>query len=130
MIKRRGETGPDAPGPGETPQGQEGVPRRVRVGLRRAVVGGITDPQLAELVCCFFEEAGGTRAVAKLLYREFKAAKPGTLTRQRILDMILRGMKFANEKNPGRNDLGVLTDDDLTRELESVVSRLSADGPR
>lgn len=103
------------------------VPPSVRAGLKKAVRGELRDPQVAELVAHFFTAAGGTKAVALLLYQEFTAARPGSITRQRILDMILRGVRFANEKQGVRDDLGLLAEEDLARELEDVIGGLPDD---
>lgn len=94
---------------------------------------GLQDPQLAELSAHFIAHAGGMSGLAKLLYTEFIAANSGGLMRQRILEMVLRATKFANERAPKVDDVQDLTDDDLERELLTSVKRLEdfhAEGAR
>ena len=99
------------------PEEEKKVPEIVKQAIR----GGIKEPQLAEIAAHFFQRAGGARAVARLLYEEFTAARPGSIIRQRILDMILRVTKFANEKSVKPDDLGLLNDDDLETELTEAI---------
>lgn len=94
--------------------------------LQKAVHGEISDPQLAELVSHFFSIAGGPRQVARMLWDEYQVAKAGSLIRNRILDMILRVTRYANEKAPPVNDLGMLSEKDLDQEIESLISQLPA----
>ena len=91
---------------------------------QQLIQGGLQDPQLAELSAHFIAHAGGMSGLAKLLYTEFIAANSGGLMRQRILEMVLRATKFANERAPKLDDVQDLTDEDLERELFSQVQRL------
>ena len=84
--------------------------------LRKAIRGELKEPQLAEISAHFFQMAGGPRKVALMLFTEYLAAKRGSMIRQRILDMILRTTKYANDKGGG-SDLSLLSDDDLEKEL-------------
>lgn len=102
------------------------LPKVVKAALRRqTVTGEIRQPDLAKLVTHFFHQAGGEREVAKMLYREFVDAQEGSIVRQRILDMVLRALKFTNEQDPPEDDLGILSDADLDRELNEIVGELS-----
>lgn len=93
---------------------------------RKAVKGDIKSPDLACLVSHFFDHAGGERAVAKMLYDEFSEAKQGSIVRQRILDLILRSTKYANEQAPPVDDLGLLTEADLEAEFEHLVDEIGS----
>ena len=98
------------------------VPPHIQEALRQqAVKGEIKQPDLARLTAAFFERAGGERNVANFLYEEFAASPPGGIVRQRILDMILRHLKWVNEKNAPVDDLGTLSDEDLDRELAQLI---------
>jgi hypothetical protein len=97
-------------------------PKRASVpkSVKDAIKGGLREPQLAEIASHFFTAAGGTRAIGQILWNEFNAAPEGSLARQRILDLILRALKFANERSHITDNLGLLSEDDLERELQSV----------
>lgn len=106
------------------------VPKGIQQALKRqAIKGEIRQPDLAKLVAHFFKNAGGEGAVAKMLYDEFVAAPPGGIARQRIMDMILRGLKWANESEAPQDDLGILTEDDLERELDQLIEEAAPDEP-
>lgn len=92
--------------------------------VKQAISGRLKDPQLAEVAAHFFAQAGGPRQVAKMLYHEFRKAKQGSVVRQRILDMILRVTRFANEKNGPRDDMGMLSEGDLEREFKAAMAEL------
>lgn len=97
--------------------------RRLPPAIRKAIEGEIKEPQLAELSAHFFHAAGGPKAVAKMLFDEFAHANPGSQIRQRILDMILRVTRFANQQSGPVDDLGILTDEDLEREVVRVLDQ-------
>lgn len=102
------------------------VPASVKKVMRAATRGETLDPQLADLASHFFHQAGGPRAVAQLLYKEYLRAREGSVVRQRILEMVLRCVRFANEQNPRRANLEDLDDADLDRELERLVGELES----
>jgi len=99
--------------------GHAKVPDRVR----RAIAGDDRDPQLAELVNWFFKVAGGPRQVARLMYEEYAAARPGSLIRQRLLETILRALRVVNEKEAPAAELGLLTEEDLAAEAAELLER-------
>lgn len=93
--------------------------------LGEAVKGRVSEPRLAEVSSHFFNLAGGPKMVAKLLYEEFVASKAGSITRQRILDMILRMTKFANERSGADlDDLSQLSETDLATVLKDAIKEL------
>jgi hypothetical protein len=102
------------------------VPKKQNVppAVKEAIRGRLKDPQLAEVAAHFFAQAGGPREVAKMLFLEFTKAKEGSVVRQRILDMILRVTRFANEKNAPRDDMGMLSEEDLASEFELAMAEL------
>lgn len=78
-------------------------------------------PHLSELAENFVRVAGGPSALAKLLYEEFAAAAEGSLVRQRILDIVTRVWKFASEADEKPDDTGMMTDEDLDREISAAM---------
>jgi hypothetical protein len=107
---------------------KQNVPESVKKALRRqAVRGEIRQPDLAALVGHFFRHAGGEAAVARMLFDEYRDSPPGGVVRQRILDMILRATKFANDKEAPTDDLGSLSEDDLERELTELIGEAVGD---
>jgi hypothetical protein len=81
-------------------------------------------PHLSELAENFVRVAGGPSALAKLLYEEFAAAAEGSLVRQRILDIVTRVWKFASESDDKPDDTGMMTDEDLDREISSALGQI------
>src|SRR5262249_30212549 len=77
-------------------------PQNVRGKVKTAISRGprLREPQLAELAGHFFRVAGGPRQVAQMLYDEFMHGRPGSLVRQRILDMVLRAVKEGARLSP------------------------------
>lgn len=81
-------------------------------------------PHLSELAENFVRVAGGPSALAKMLYEEFAAAAEGSLVRQRILDIVTRVWKFASESDDKPDDTGMMTDEDLDREIAAALSQI------
>lgn len=81
-------------------------------------------PHLSELAENFVRVAGGPSALAKMLYEEFAAAAEGSLVRQRILDIVTRVWKFASESDEKPDDTGMMTDEDLDREIAAALSQI------
>lgn len=50
-------------------------------------------PQLADIAAAAIHEFGGVGALAKMLVTEWHAAKPGSVTRAKILEPVLRGLR-------------------------------------
>jgi hypothetical protein len=100
-------------------------PPSVKKDLLKAAKAGERMDTLAGVVERFVRLNGGTDGLAKMLTLEYAEAKPGSLLRQRILDMILRCWKYLDEKTGHIEELGILSDEDLDREFEK---RLKAAG--
>jgi hypothetical protein len=96
--------------------------RPVHADVKKALLGEIKQPDLAELVAYFFHVAGGTKSVAKLLHDEFVAARPGTLIRQRILELVLRNARHVSDKF-APDDLGLLDESDLEQEVLKLMPK-------
>jgi hypothetical protein len=85
--------------------------------LLRAATDGEGLDTLADVVERFIRRVGGADGLAKMLYDEYQEAKPGSLLRQRILDMALRAWGKV-EGARGADDLGMLDDADLERLIQ------------
>ena len=97
--------------------------------VQQAIRGELSSPQLAEVSAHFFQIAGGTRSIARLLYNEYKKAKEGSLLRQRVLEMILRVAKFANEQQKPLADLALMSDEDLEKNASDLLLSFSPPQP-
>ncbi len=76
---------------------------------------------LGEIFDRFYEKVGGPEAFADLLYTEFMAAQPGSLTRQRILDVVLKTTKALDEKAEAASTLDGMSEEDLMREFQAIL---------
>jgi len=90
--------------------------------IRGALSPDLKLPQAAEVLSHFIHEAGGPRSLGKLLYQEYKDAKPGTSTRQRLLEMVMRLLSSANALHGSRLSAEELEDSDLARELTELMT--------
>lgn len=98
---------------------------RVPDGVKRAIAQGADAPRMEDVVAHFFHAVGGPRAFASILEEEFRSAKPGSLIRSRVLDMVLRSLKFSNERAPNLGDLSLMGDEDLARTAEELINRMA-----
>ena len=96
--------------------------------VKKVLAGEGHDPHVAEIVGYFIEWAGGTRKFAKLLMDEYRNPDATPATRQRILDCILRSMKWANEQQGGTDDLGMMSNEDLEREAARILREHGGQG--
>lgn len=71
----------------------------------------------------FASIAGGARAMAQLLYDEYRAAEPGSPVRARVMEMMMRSLGKLEGK--ATDDLGLLTDADLQKLFADTVKRIS-----
>lgn len=98
------------------------LPDQVRRALKER---GVQVPQLAEMVSHFITIAGGSMEMAKLMYEEFLSAKKGSIIRQRILDSVLRMLAIANQSLPRVEEIDLLSDEDLEREVKELLDKAS-----
>lgn len=82
-------------------------------------------PALAEAIEHFIGFAGGTQAFAKMLWDEWLTQKPGSIARQRILELITRTWRMSEIRAGGNEDLGLLSEEDLERELDRRLAKLT-----
>lgn len=92
---------------------------------RKALKGDSDAPDLAELAAHFFNIVGGVRAMAKMLHDELHAAKTGSMTRAKILDMIIRVTANTQDKTK-KDDLALLTEEDLEKRIEQMMDKREA----
>lgn len=87
--------------------------------------GDVNDPQFTEVGIHFIDLVGGTRGLARRLLHEYRKSKPGSVTRQRILDMVLRCTKRHNDEEGGPLDLDLISSEDLRKRIDSTVAQMS-----
>lgn len=90
-------------------------------------IKGAEFPDLKAILCQYMRIAGGAAGIAKMLKREYNAAKPGSMLRAMILQMILQGAKALTHKESAK-DTSLLTDDDLERETQELLAKAAASG--
>lgn len=78
-------------------------------------------PDLKAIICAFTRKCGGADGIARMLRREYHAAKPGTMIRSMILQMILQGSKAISAKLQSRDE-SMISDDDLDKELAVIMA--------
>ncbi len=84
-------------------------------------------PDLKAIICAFTRRAGGADGVAKMLLREYRDAKPGTMIRAMVLQMILQGSKAVSAKEQSR-DASMISDADLQLEVERILDKVPRSG--
>ncbi len=97
--------------------------------LKAAASGARSIPHLSELAEHFISVSGGPRALAKMLYEEWAASAPGTLVRTRILDLMSRIWRYASDTIGHHDDLGILNETDIKRELDKIIEDRSEAPP-
>ncbi len=115
---------PDAPVVPKAPEVPEPDKAGIPAAVQLAIEGKIAEPQLAEIVANFVHIAGGPKAIAVMMFTAYTDPKSTAMVRQRILDTVVRGMKWSNDKSEPTNDLGTATKEDLQREAEQILLRM------
>ena len=98
--------------------------------LDRAIGAVMRDaefPDLKAIICSFMRISGGAQGVAKMLKREYRDAKPGSMIRSMILNMILQGAKSVSGRE-GARDASTISDEDLNKELLKVLNEVPKSG--
>ncbi len=80
-------------------------------------------PTVEEFLEHFFGAAGGPKAVAKMLFAEFAGAKPGSLLRTRVLEMVVRALRY-NEGKDKVVEMGLLSDEDIDAMIEQRMANM------
>ena len=84
-------------------------------------------PDLKSIICAFTRKVGGAEGVARMLLREYRAAKDGSMIRSMILQMILQGSKTISAKEQSR-DASMITDEDLEKEMTTLLDNAQKAG--
>jgi hypothetical protein len=94
-------------------------PPKVRKGTLKDVVSRPqVRPTFGAILDHFFGLIGGPEKFAKMLLDDYNSAPAGSLTRGKIIDILARGLKTEDAKAGIGDDLGMLAEEDLMRELE------------
>lgn len=91
--------------------------------LAVALSGAMRDaimPDLKSIICAFTRRAGGADGIASMLLKEYRSAKPGTMIRAMVLQMILQGSKAVSAKEQSR-DASMISDEDLEKEVAAIM---------
>lgn len=80
-------------------------------------------PDLKAIICAFMRRSGGADGIAKMLMREYRQAKPGTMIRSMILQMILQGSKVISAKEQSRDE-SMISDADLDKEVQTILKNI------
>lgn len=97
---------------------------KARDAIMAAIKGEVVPPQVAEIVAHFTVLQGGPRGIAKLLHDAYWDGRSTPATRQRILDMVLYAMRFANQQQGPPQDMGLASDEDLEREAQALILKM------
>jgi hypothetical protein len=91
--------------------------------LVREMARALPGVDRAGLLAAIFDEWGGMRRFARDLVMEFHAAKPGSLSRQRLLDCICRLINWQS-KDTKKKPVQEMTDEELDDVIKSYLPRL------
>lgn len=111
----------------------DSVMKSFATGVRSAIGGRRTIAHYSELAEHFIEEAGGPRRMARMLFDEWEASKPGSIARVRIMQVISSVWRYATETTSSTaDDLGLVSEEDLERLINEKVGLIvakAADAP-
>jgi hypothetical protein len=96
--------------------------------LRAIVSNPPPRPSVQAFLDHWFAIRGGPAQFAADLCQEYDAASPGSLVRSQIIQLVVRSMKVADTKEGSMDELGLVTDADLDRLLETVGQKLVTEG--
>lgn len=80
-----------------------------------------TVPHLVELIQSLSEVFGGAPGIAAHVGATYRAAKPGSMVRQRILGQVVAMVTAGTEQNLVRKPESAMNDDELAAEIQSLV---------
>jgi hypothetical protein len=109
--------------------------KRTRDNRREMVIrptGMSSAPRLEEMLELLFAQAGGPHKFADMIWKDYAGSKPGSLQRQRFASDIFRLCQAATRISEGRQAMAdsTATDQDLERELKSLVSEFDAESAK
>jgi hypothetical protein len=91
--------------------------------LVREMTRAVPGVDRAGLLAAIFDEWGGMSRFARDLVMEFHAAKPGSLSRQRLLDCVCRLINWESKDTP-RKPVEEMTDEELDDTIKYYLLRL------
>ncbi len=102
------------------------VPDHILKDMEESVRGKFNakEPRLSDIAQHFFSLAGGAKGVATLLWKQILDPRTPAFVRARIVDLIMKAMKFHEDKNPPVEDTGLLTDDELQAEIDKQFEKM------
>jgi len=95
--------------------------------LRKIVENPPPRPSVQAFLDHWFALRGGSAQFARDLCQEYDAADPGSMIRSQIIQLVVRSMKVADVKEGSMDELGLVTDADLDRLIDTVGDKIVAD---
>lgn len=80
------------------------------------------------IVSHFIDMCGGARAFAKKMFDQYMDPGCSPMVKSRILEMLLRCLKFAEGKRRADDDFGLLSEADLDREIDRRIAQFASKG--
>jgi hypothetical protein len=80
-----------------------------------------------QIIAHFLDMCGGARAFAKMMHTQYMDPMCTPMVKSRVLEMLLRSLKFAEGKRRTDDDLGLLSDEDLDREINAAIAKAAGD---
>jgi hypothetical protein len=102
------------------------VPKRQRAKASEVLAAAEVEARsfdLSELAHAFVSGFGGVEAFASACMQEYRASKPGTIARYKLLDSMTRIIVRAAEKAAPQTEAGNLSDEELHEALVSELKR-------
>lgn len=93
--------------------------------LEKALKCEYVSADLGKVFDYFVQACGGEYAYAMLLKQNFDAAEDGSLAKAKIFELVMRLGKI-NEHQEKNEDLGIMSEDDLSKLLSHLVNRINA----
>jgi hypothetical protein len=107
---------------------REKKPREIPKGLVRALATRKASADSEALLTDMIDVWGGTRQLALDLHKEFQNASPGSMTRQRILEMIQRLVVTNTTHQIGSTQApSDMTDEELESTAMNYVRKVTSD---
>jgi hypothetical protein len=103
------------------------VPRKLDTFLKLAKGGSKKPPHIAEVVEHVLSAWGGPEKFAKSFHDEYRNAKPGSMTRARMLESMMRLMQVLSAASGSlADDTGLLSDAELEDAARSIMESFDA----
>ncbi len=103
---------------------------QVPAAVEAAISGDLGEARVADIVDHFMRLAGGPTAIARMMYDVYSDKDATAMTKQRIMDTVLKGLKFREEMRGPREPDALATDADLVREAVRLLRRAAEEDAR